>query len=69
MSGALTIEEAAVLVGVSGRTVRRWVALGLLVALPDSRGRAKLYPLRGVYEAEQAARLGRCPCAIVRSVS
>lgn len=54
----VTIEGAALLLGVSTRTVRRWVADGLLTATPDTRGRAKLYPMRAVYEAEYAARTG-----------
>lgn len=55
---AVTVDEAAVLVGVSRRTVLRWVAGGLLEAKQERRGRAKLYRLGAVYEAERAARAG-----------
>jgi excisionase family DNA binding protein len=52
----LTVAEAAELVGVSTRTVRRWVAAGLLVAHPATHGRAALYLDSAVFEAERAAR-------------
>jgi excisionase family DNA binding protein len=52
----LTITEAADTVGVSTRTVRRWVAAGLLVAYPGTPGRTALYLDRAVFEAERAAR-------------
>jgi excisionase family DNA binding protein len=51
----LTIDEAADLVGVSVRTIRRWVASGLLEPA-SAQGRAALYVDLDVYEAEREMR-------------
>ena len=56
----------------STRTVRRWIADGLLESTGETRGRAKMYLVRAVYEAEHAARTGvstSSRCAIGEDVS
>jgi excisionase family DNA binding protein len=54
----LTVDEAAELVGVSVRTVRRWVAAGAL-APSATQGRAALYLDLDVYRAERDSRVYR----------
>ena len=72
LDALLTVEESATLLGVSPRTVRRWVADGVLVTNGGTRGRAKLYLVREVYEAEMLVRTGvstSSRCAIADRVS
>jgi excisionase family DNA binding protein len=56
----LTIDEAAQLVDVSVRTVRRWISAGLLDSLIVEGTRRALYLDLDVYRAQRDARQSAC---------
>lgn len=57
--GMFTIQQAARIVGIVARTLRDWVAKGIIVPaqLSDKRGRATLLSYKNLLEAKIIARL------------